>query len=156
MTVFASPGAFAIFLQQALTHASVAAHEGVIKGGEIIRDEAKAEIGHYQGEAAPFKAWDALAERTKKDRVRKGFSEDEPLLRTGGLRDSIEVVAEGAEASVGSALKVALYQEMGTEKDGSPHIPPRSFLGGAAVRKQDEAINAMAAPTVALLVHGKL
>ena len=51
----------------------------------------------------------------------------EPLLRTGGLRDSISTHVEGAEATVGSVSPIALYQEQGTE-----HIPPRPFLGPAA------------------------
>src|ERR1700735_5045577 len=50
----------------------------------MIRDEAKAAIGTYK-----FR-WPHLAESTQEDRLRKGFSEDEPGLRTGEMRESIE------------------------------------------------------------------
>jgi hypothetical protein len=50
-----------------------------------------------------------------------------PWMRTGTLHDSIEVVAEGAEAVIGSSDPVALWQEHGT-----PHLPPRPFLAPMA------------------------
>lgn len=91
-----------------------------------IEKAAKEKIGDYQPEAGPFASWAGLAESTKEDRERKGFSPDEPLLRTGALRDSIEHRIGFQEAHVGSDSPVAEYQELGTNK-----IPPRSFLGGA-------------------------
>ena len=146
MSRFSSPLAFAEFLTRVMEHEPAALHEGVTAGATVVRDEARAEIGHYQSAAAPFAAWKELADSTKADRSRKGFPDNNPLLRTGGLRDSIEVVVHGAEASVGSNSKIALYQEVGTAR-----IPPRSFLGGAAVRKTDAAVKAMVAPTLKLL-----
>jgi hypothetical protein len=50
----------------------------------MVRDEAKAALGTYKYR------WPHLAESTQEDRVRKGFSEDEPGLRTGEMRESIE------------------------------------------------------------------
>ena len=44
------------------------------------------------------------------------------------MRDSIEHQVHGDEANVGSNDDKAVWQELGTDK-----IPPRSFLGGAAV-----------------------
>jgi phage gpG-like protein len=88
-----------------------AGHRGVRDGAEIIRDEAKAELGF----APP----------------------DNPLLRTGELAESIEVTADRDEAEIGSNEDIAVYQEMGTPDARFP-IPARSFLGGAAVRKGDE------------------
>jgi hypothetical protein len=49
----------------------------------LIRDEAKSAIGTYRYH------WSELADATKEDRAKKGFSEDEPGLRTGEMRDSI-------------------------------------------------------------------
>jgi len=57
-----------------------------------------------------------------------------PLLRTGEMRDSIEIDAPHHEAPgvvvgyVFSNNPIARYQEMGTE-----HIPPRPFLSTAAM-----------------------
>ncbi|AFS52918.1 phage virion morphogenesis protein [Leptospirillum ferriphilum] len=98
--------------------------------GEAIEKEAKAEIGHYQRtDTGPFPEWAELAPSTKRDRVRKGFTENDPLLRTGELRDSITHEVRGVSVAIGSDLDIAVYQEMGTQ-----HIPPRPFLRVAAWR----------------------
>lgn len=102
----------------------------------LVRDEARAEIGHYQGAAGPFRSWAPLAEATKRDRVRKGYKEDEPLLRRGDLRNSIGWrVLDRHSVQIGSDSRIAVWQELGTRK-----IPPRSFLGGAAARKEREVV----------------
>jgi hypothetical protein len=95
--------------------------------GVRVTTAAKDKIGDYQGEAGPFAAWAPLKDATRADRLRAGYSEDDPLLRSGELRDSIEYVVVPPEVVIGSPLDIALWQEMGTAT-----IPPRSFLGGAA------------------------
>jgi phage gpG-like protein len=102
---------------------------GLEAAAQIVQHEAKRVIGTYDY------GWPELAESTKKDRVNKGFPENEPLLRSGELRDSIQyVVLNDHEAAVGSNLDIAVYQELGTKT-----IPPRSFLAGAANEKGREA-----------------
>ncbi len=64
----------------------------------------------------------------------KGFPANNPLLRSGELRDSITMRSDGNGAIIGSPLDIALYQENGTE-----HIPPRPFLGPAAGEVMDSA-----------------
>lgn len=100
----------------------------------IIEHEAKAEIGHYQRKnTGRFEPWAELADSTKAERVRLGFSENEPLLRTGDLRDSISREVHGLEAVVGSTSMIMVYQELGTDT-----IPPRAVLGLAAMRKSKQ------------------
>lgn len=53
-----------------------------------LQKEAREEVGHYQEAAGPFPAWSPLADSTMDDRIRKGFTPDDPGLRTGGMRDS--------------------------------------------------------------------
>lgn len=118
----------------------------------IVQREARAEIGHYQEEAGPLVAWAELAESTKADRARNGYPENEPLLRDGTLRDSIqtavsEVGAPLAEGAVGSNSDIAVYQELGTAR-----IPPRSFLGGAAIRSGEKVSQVLGAGVVSALV----
>jgi HK97 gp10 family phage protein len=124
---------FAGFMSAMAAEIPMAHKRALEKAAEIIETEAKAEIGHYQGAAGPFAAWPELDDKTKADRVRQGFTENDPLLRTGEMRDSIGTVIEGDEAHVGSNDDKAVWQELGTE-----HIPPRSFLGHAAVTKSKE------------------
>jgi hypothetical protein len=95
--------------------------------GAKVTTAAKDKIGEYQAQAGPFAAWSPLTESTKADRLRAGYSEDNPELRSGELRDSIEYVVAPPEVIIGSPLDIALWQEMGTVK-----MPARSFLGGAA------------------------
>lgn len=108
------------------------------RAAKVVEAEAKAEIGHYQGAVGPFAAWAPLAQATQEDRVAQGYPANEPLLREGTLRDSIKhsVDVQGpghGVAVIGSDSPVAVYQELGTRS-----IPPRSFLGGAAMRKAPE------------------
>lgn len=52
-----------------------------------------------------------------------------PWLRSGALRDSIGHEADDSEAVVGSSAPVAVFQEIGTERDR-----PRPFLSPVAER----------------------
>ena len=93
------------------------------KIGEITKIAARELIGHEHPE------WPPLAPATIEDKEHKGFGVPDPLLRTGEMRDSIEMEIEPAEleVAIGSTMKIAAYQEIGTTK-----IPPRPFLGLAA------------------------
>lgn len=97
-----------------------------------IEEAAKDEIGFYQPAVGPFEAWAPLAESTKADRVRQGYTEDDPLLRSGELKESIESEVIGLAAIVGTKSEIGFWQEIGTE-----NIPPRPFIGPAYVRKID-------------------
>lgn len=97
-----------------------------------IEETAKEEIGVYQPAYGPFEAWAPLAVSTRADRVRQGYTEDDPLLRSGELRDSIESKVVGLAAIVGTKSQIGFWQEVGTE-----NIPPRPFIGPAYVRKID-------------------
>src|ERR1700733_4246166 len=99
-----------------LPHAREVALETACK---MIVAEAKSAIGTYTFE------WPQLAESTQAERAREGYPANEPLLRTGEMRDSISYTIDkpGEEATVGSTSEIALWQELGTGK-----IPPRPFL----------------------------
>jgi hypothetical protein len=120
-------------------------HEALEEGAKIIEEEAKRVVGTYDY------GWPELAESTQADRVRQGYAADEPLLRTGALRDSIEHTHVSAdEVQVGSNSDIAVYQELGTSR-----IPPRSFLVQAAVHKEKEAVHEVGRHVVkALLPNG--
>lgn len=113
----------------------LAAKKALSKSLKIVEKCAKEKIGEYQEQTGPFIAWQELADSTKRDREAKGFPENEPLLRTGEMRDSIgtAIASNGMEGQVGSNSDIALWQEAGTA-----HIPPRSFLGGAMADKLPE------------------
>lgn len=125
--------------------------EAMERAALVVETRAKANIGHYQDGIEPFADWASLADATRDDRVRQGFSEDDPLLRTGDLRDSIEHVAGSFEAVIGSNSEVAEYQELGTDK-----IPPRSFLGGAAVQTGEQVARILQHGVVTALVGTKV
>ncbi|HDR2587274.1 TPA: phage virion morphogenesis protein [Enterobacter ludwigii] len=110
-------------------HIHTALEAGLEVVARTIEEEAKEEIGVYQPAVGPFDAWAPLAESTKADRVRQGYSEDDPLLRSGELRDSISHRVMGLAAVVGSTDDKAVWQEYGTDR-----IPPRPFIGPAYVK----------------------
>jgi hypothetical protein len=78
---------------------------------------------------------------------------DTPLLETGELQRSIEHVSgrEGGEAVgyVGTNDPVAKYHELGTRT-----IPPRSFLGEAAMRKEHKIHEMMGRAVVGTFDYG--
>jgi HK97 gp10 family phage protein len=130
---FESPLKFAEHLLQAVAKEELALHEGLKVSCKLIQKTAKDKIGDYQNEVGDFPEWPELAEYTKQDRVRQGFPEDEPLLRTGELRDSIQSEVKGLEGIVGSQSPIAAYQEYGTDR-----IPPRPFIGPAAYENKEK------------------
>jgi len=114
-------------------------HTGVKKGAHLLQQEIEVELGTYQEAIGPYEAWQDLAERTKTERVKAGYTEDDPLRASGELAGTFGSRVEGNRASVGSDDPVAIYQENGTEK-----IPPRSAIGGAAMRMQDKVAETIA------------
>lgn len=119
---------------------------GLTAAAVIVEREAKAIVGHYQYGAGPFDDWMELADSTKADRLRMGFTENDPGYRTGEMRESIGHTVDGHEAAVGSDDEYLVYFELGTEKQ-----PPRSILGLAAVHETDAAVDAMSGHVAAVL-----
>lgn len=123
-------GTFAAFCAGEFGHNIQHGREKALEvAAKIIQAEAKRVIGTYDYN------WPQLAESTQADRSKKGFPANEPLLRTGALRDSIHVtiVEPGHIAIVGSDSDNAVYQEFGTST-----IPARPFLGGAVASTKKE------------------
>ena len=107
--------------------------------GDDIAAAARGKLGEYQGSAAPFRAWEPLAESTIDNRIALGYSPEDPGRRSGDGARSIEtnVTREGnsATAHVGTNLKYMRHFEEGTKTQ-----PPRSFLGSSAVEGTDDAV----------------
>ena len=117
------------------------------KAAEEIRDSARAMIGTEDAEWAP------LAESTVSEKERLGYtgkvSATDPLLRTGELRDSIEVRdVSPSRAIVASDDPVLAYQEFGTSR-----IPPRPVIGAALFRSK-AAIEKILGTAAASLIRG--
>ena len=112
-----------------LGRAAETAEAGLVEPTEVVMKavaaEAKRVIGTYEY------GWPQLAEATQTDRGRRGFTENDPLLRTGDMRASVatkvEPIAGGAEGLVYSDQKEAVWAELGTTGPGRGQ-PPRSFL----------------------------
>ena len=113
----------------------------------VVEKRAKEKIGEYQDQTGPFIAWPELEDATKEDRVRQGYTEDDPGLRSGQMRDSIEHVVRDSEAQIGSNDDKLVFFELGTI-----HQPPRSVLGGAVVEKMDTILQIVGESAVAALV----
>jgi len=165
---FTSFGQFADYLASIKVSLPGAERRGLDAAAAIIQAEAKAEIGHYQEAAGPFAPWLELADSTKRQRRDLGYTENDPLYRDGTLRDNIHrsvgdrVAAVGVphgDFSVSSGGRepvdiglIAIWMELGTKLTAEKGAtPPRSFLGGAAVRKTDQAVNALTGHIVHLL-----
>src|SRR5438270_8729980 len=124
---FSSPAKFSQYLMEVAARMPHIQKEGLERAAKITEKEARSLIGHYQEAAGPFAAWADLAESTQRDRQRLGYSADEPLLRTGELRESIGCAVRETEAEIGYNDPRAKWLELGTFRQGQEHIPPRSF-----------------------------
>ncbi len=107
---------------------------GMDDAGKMLRAAARGYIGEYQDAIRGSPAWAPLAERTIEDRIRLGFTPDDPLLRTGALRRSIDYTVRPRRLLLGSTSLIGLWQELGTVT-----IPPRPFLGRAMAEHGREA-----------------
>lgn len=126
----------------------MANHRALERAAKIVADEAKNSLGTYQEAAGPFPAWEELAPTTKADRQAKGFSQNEPLLRTGELRDSIGYTVTDDTATIGATAPHAAFHELGTDSE-----PQRSFLGSAAYRKGDEVSQEIGATIITHIIR---
>jgi len=166
MKEFRSLAEFAGYLAKVPALILIEQHEGLELAARVIEKEAKELIGEYHGSAGPFVAWKELADSTKEERVQQGFPENDPLLRDGLLRDAIEHRAGIFDAAIGVPDKevqhsyrkkpdnigeIAEYQELGTNG-----IPPRSFLGMAAVHKSEAVANILGRSVVKALMGGQV
>ena len=132
--------------------ASIDREEGHLLGicAKMIADEAKHEIGVYQGPIGPYPAWPPLAESTEDTKENLGYPRGHPLERTGELEKSIGYSHTDHEAVIGSSDEAAVYAEMGTVKE-----PPRQFLSGAAYRMEKRVVELLGEGTVQVIVDGK-
>lgn len=153
---FRDIGAFIKHLEAMPAEIAKAEAIGVLDAGEMLLKEVRKEIGTYQDEnTGPFAPWAELADRTKDERVRNQYSENDPGFASGEMLRSYGVRAEGRHASIGSDDPHALWFEFGTTRDGQAfHQPPRSVLGLAAFRHGEEAAH-IVGRAVVRVVEGK-
>lgn len=122
---FASFAAFAAYLEGIARTAPYAERAGLNKASEHMLEAIQKIPGVYQG------GWEELADRTKKDRIKRGFSENDPLLRSGELKKSyFRRVINTRHAKVGSGDPRAPWFETGTR-----YMPPRPVIGTAVAKE---------------------
>lgn len=124
-----------------------ALERGLEKVLKLIEAKAKAEFGHYQSEIGPFPAWPELADSTKERRVAAGYTENDPLLASGELMESLEHERQGLEGAVGTRDPKMEFLEFGTSK-----MPARPVLGPAGFSSKEAIQKLVGAAVVAGLV----
>ncbi len=134
MKEYNSFGALAREMKRNLARLPSAYGVAMEKSALLVETAAKAEIGTYQtSDMGPFNPWPQLAQSTVEEKRRLGYADEEndnPLLRTGEMRDSITHQANPLEFCVGSPSEILVYQELGTSRG----IPPRPVLAPALYR----------------------
>ncbi|WP_024517074.1 hypothetical protein [Bradyrhizobium sp. Tv2a-2] len=105
-------------------------HVALERCGKLVTKEVYRVVGTYDY------GWKPLAPSTQDQRESLGFEPDEPLLRTGSMRDSVWYKADHHECQIGTDNQIAVWQELGTSK-----IPPRPFLEGALKEKTPEVLD---------------
>lgn len=145
---FCSFGALAADLGSVRHRLSKAVADELEAQGAAIEASAKSKFGGYQT------GWAPLAESTKAQRQRLGFTPDDPLFRSGGLRDAVHHKVEGESVFIGvepgqklhgpdgkevDAAMVMAVQEYG---DSRGHVPPRPVFGTVILEDLDRHVDA--------------
>ena len=145
MKAFTDLAVFATFLVARSAEAQLAANKALGKAAALIRDDAAGRLGTYQPAVGPFFGWVELAQSTKDERVEQGYTENDPLLRSGDLKANITSSVQGSEAVAGVVHgaaggdgrdlgAIAVDMELGTR-----YVPARPFLGPAGFVKGEAA-----------------
>ena len=157
-------GGFAAHLTGAVAAMERAEHHAMDRSARTVKRTAKAAIGTYQGGVGRYAPWEQLHAATLhggrsprtgyrfKGKVELGFASegnDNPLLRTGALRESIQHSTGHREAVVGSNSVYAAPLELG---DPGNNTPPRSFLGASAMRHGHDTAEMVGRSVVAALL----
>jgi len=155
MRQFKGIASFQQFMRERVLPALPAAvHRGVQDGADRIKVETQAQIGHYLDGPESGLPTAPLADSTIDDRIRQGFTPDDPGLRTGDMRDSYGTrVSEPAlrvHASIGSDDIKAVVFEMG-RLEQTNYQPPRPELSVAAHRNEDRVAEGVAKVIVRVL-----
>lgn len=135
-----------------LGHAQeVIVRDGLKGAAELIVEDAREQIGHYQAAAGAYPAWEPLAESTEDEKARVGAPAEAPLLRFGDLRDSFRSESLGPEEAIaGSIDPVMEYHEFGTAK-----MPPRPVIGPAVFKNAEKIAQRVGENAVDAIVGGQ-
>jgi hypothetical protein len=105
-------------------------HKALDRCGKLVAKEVYRVIGTYDY------GWPQLGPSTQSQREFLGFEPNDPLLRTGSMRDSVWYKVEHDQVTIGTDNQIAVWQELGTTR-----IPPRPFLEGALHQKTPEVLD---------------
>jgi hypothetical protein len=156
-------GDYARHLERSLVIVKPELEVGLARVGEHTKVMAANYVGHELPEWAPLS--EATVEGFRhpygfwiEGKRELGFtgheSATDPLLRTGEMRESLDVSVEGLTQVVGSPDKVMLYQELGTHNALTGDIPPRPTISLAALRSLPYAGDVFGMLAMGLLAPG--
>lgn len=115
-------------------------HHALETACRMVETAAREAIGTYRY------GWPQLAQSTQTERVRLGFTPNDPLLRTGDLRDSVSHQVLGNIGYIGSNDMKAVWNFLGTSS-----IPPRDPILGAIMTEEPNIESAIGHSFVAWL-----
>jgi phage gpG-like protein len=139
---------FIFELQRMAQREPLMREQALKRAAETVRDEARALVGTEDP------SWAPLADATVAEKSRLGYvgqiTATDPLLRTGRLRDSIEIRAVSPDrAVIASDDPILAFQEFGTAR-----IPPRPVIGTALFRTK-AAVEHLIGEAAARLLRGQ-
>lgn len=158
-------GEYAAFLTERAAACHGMLHLGVREVGKLAQTMAVEYVGREMPEWAPLSH--ATMEGFRHPygfwvpgKIELGYtghvSATDPLLRTGKMRDSIDVQVIDLRATLGSPYKVMLFQEMGTHNPLTGDIPPRPVLALAMKNSLEHAREVFGGIALACLVPNQV
>ena len=107
-------------------------HHALEEAAQHLEHRVRQVLGTY--DLSP--TWPQLTAATQADRVRKGFTPNDPLFRDGShIRDTMRHSSTTTDARVGTDSQIAEWMELGTRR-----APPRSFLRLSAIEQERELV----------------
>lgn len=127
---FTEAGAY--FVRAAVIHETVK-KQAMRRAGTKVLAHARSKFGVYQPAVGEWARWMYLTDYTMTERIWQGFTPDDPLKRSGGLKKSLHLSIDNDRIVIGSNDERMIWHEMGTSR-----MPPRAVLGPALYEKRHE------------------
>jgi hypothetical protein len=108
------------------------------EGGAAAAAAAKAIMGSYPSGEGPFWEWPELKGSTQARREQLGYTRNDPLVMSGGLRDTITHRVEEHGFAIGSPDPKIVFSEHGTRNE-----EPRPALGRGVYEARHDIVAGM-------------
>ena len=128
--------------------------------GKHVEEAIQVKFGQYQDASGSYPAWAQLTETTRRERLRLGFTPNDPLLRTGASRGSVSFVTDSGpiedSVTIGSTSQIVFFHEVGYFNARTQRfVEPRATHGPALIEERDKIRSLLGTAVVVGMTRGR-